>query len=212
MKIKNIIFDLGGVLLDLDPQRSFDAIGALMDADPQTLYKENIDLFDGYEKGMVITENFLWHLQHKCKVVPESYVIIAAWNAMLVGWKQEKLDLLASLKDQYNLYLLSNTNEVHLRYLHADLKKNHQINDFEDRFFKKAYYSHLLKMRKPDAEIFNFVLEDACLLGAETLFIDDNIANVEGAQKCGIYAHHHSSNASVDIDAIISSLQNPKYE
>lgn len=210
MSIKNIIFDFGGVLLDLDPTKSFLALGELMEKSPKealALYEVNKTLFDDFEKGKVITENFLWKLQNMCPKIPQSHVIIAAWNAMLLGWNPEKLKFLHEIKTKYHIYLLSNTNEVHLEWVRRDLKKNHGIPDFENLFFKKAYYSHLIEMRKPDAEIYEYVLNDAQIKAGETLFIDDNVTNIEAALSLGIKSHLHITNAPIDIHKIIKSFE-----
>ena len=114
----------------------------------------------------------------------------ACWNAMLLGFPQKKLDLLETLKGKYNVYLLSNTNNIHLQYINNILlpKVNHhsQLDDF----FHRAYYSHRMKKRKPDAEIFDQVLQEGNFLPEETLFLDDNLSNVEGAEKLGIKTVH----------------------
>jgi putative hydrolase of the HAD superfamily len=209
MNIKNIIFDFGGVLIDLDPTKTYLALGELMEKSPKdalALYEKNKVLFDNYEKGKVITENFLWNLQNMCPKIPQSHVIIAAWNAMLLGWNPDKLKFLFEIKQQYNIYLLSNTNEVHLDWVKRDLKKNHSIENFEELFFKKAYYSHLIEMRKPDLEIYQHVLQDADLKADETLFIDDNATNIEAAKSLGIFTHVHITNAPIDINKIIKNL------
>jgi glucose-1-phosphatase len=170
------------------------------------LYKKHYLLFDNYEKGDIIMENFLWNLQKMCKEVPEVSDLLSAWNAMLLGWNDSKLSLLKDLKSTYNLYLLSNTNEIHLNWVRRDLKRNHQIIDFEKLFFIKAYYSHELRMRKPDAEIFDFVIADAGIKAEETLFIDDNADNIKAARALGFYVHHLPTNSAIDIDQIISML------
>lgn len=210
MSVKNIIFDFGGVLLDLDPTKSFLALGELMEKPPKealALYESNKTLFDDFEMGKVITENFLWKLQNMCPKIPQSHVIIAAWNAMLLGWNPEKLRFLHEVKSKFNIYLLSNTNEVHLEWVRRDLKKNHSIEDFDNLFFKKTYYSHIIEMRKPHAEIYHYVLQDADIKAEETLFIDDNVVNIDSARLLGIKSHLHITNAPIDIHKIINSFE-----
>ncbi len=209
MKIKNILFDFGGVLLDLDPKKTFNALSNMIGGDKtlgQELYFKHSLLFDNYEKGNIIMENFLWHLQNMCKEVPDISDIIEAWNAMLLGWNEDKFSLLKQLKSRFNLYLLSNTNEIHLNWVKRDLKRNHQIIDFEKVFFTKAYYSHELGMRKPEREIFEYVIRDASILPEETLFIDDNAANISAAREIGIHAYLLPTNGEIDIDRIMSSM------
>ncbi|MBK8701244.1 MAG: HAD-IA family hydrolase [Saprospiraceae bacterium] len=209
MQIKNIIFDFGGVLLDLEPSATYRDMSELgiFDGDAHEFYLANKSLFDGYEKGKVITENFLWNIQAKCKRVPPVDKVIKAWNAMLLGWNPGKLKFLEAVSQQYNTYLLSNTNELHLEWVRRDLKNQHGITDFDQRFFKKSYYSHRIGMRKPDQEIFAFVLEDASLNAGETLFIDDNADNVAAAASLGIHAKLHISNADIDLEGLLSEIR-----
>lgn len=209
MQIKNIVFDFGGVLLDLAPDKTFAALAKLMGGDElmaKEMYVKHAALFDNYESGKIIMENFLWNLQNMCKDVPDITDVISAWNAMLLGWNPEKLALLKALKSKFNVYLLSNTNEIHLNWVRRDLKRNHQIVDFEKLFFHKAYYSHELGMRKPDREIFDFVIGDAGIDPIETLFIDDNAANIETAKTVGLKAYLFETNASLDLEKIIASF------
>lgn len=196
-----LLFDFGGVLLDLDTHLTFDAMKELMgfEGDAHEIYLQNQELFDSFETGHLIVESFLWKLQHKSKRVPPVEKLLRAWNAMLLGWNPDKLKLLAELKSLYRTFLLSNTNEIHIEWVRRDLKNNHGITDFESRFFEKAYYSHLVGKRKPDADIFQFVIEDAKINPAETLFIDDNAHNIETAEKLGFQTRLHVTNAPLDF-------------
>ncbi len=206
MKVKNIIFDFGGVLIDLDFKKTYEALEKILAVNASDIYPQNQKLFDDYEKGKVITENFLWNLQNLTKKVPESHILVKAWNAMILGWNPEKLKFLQEIGKNYDVYLLSNTNELHIDYVRKDLKYNHGIDDFENTFFKKAYYSHIVGMRKPEKEIYEFVLNDSCLNPAETLFIDDNIDNVNAARNVGIISHHHETNALIGIEEILKKV------
>ena len=192
--IKNIIFDFGGVLLDLDIQRSYDALGKItgqsytLESLPPA-FKERVV---AYETGKINTESFIWFWQNICHPnVPQGDEIIRAWNAMLLGWQPEKFDFLDSLRKHYRIFLLSNTNALHLEWVKRDLKNNHGITNFESRFFDHAYYSHEMGLHKPDAAIYTAVLQDAGLEPSETLFIDDNVSNVQSAASIGIHVYHH---------------------
>lgn len=199
--IKNIVFDFGGVLLDLDIDRTFEAMKVVMgfEGDAHEIYAQNHELFDAFETGHLIVESFLWKLQNKSKRVPPVEKLIGAWNAMLLGWNPDKLKLLAELKSRYRTFLLSNTNEIHIEWVRRDLKNKHNITDFDTRFFEKVYYSHLVGMRKPDAALFQFIIADAKINPAETLFIDDNAHNVEAAAKLGFQTSLHETNAPLDF-------------
>lgn len=200
-KIKNIIFDFGGVLLDLYPERTFDELSELIGIHfgQEMVPDELMDIFIEYEIGQSRDERILWNLQHLAgNKKPSPREIIDAWNAMLGGWQQSKLDLLEKAKTCFDIYLLSNTNHMHLEWVYRDLKMNHGIEDFDQRFFIKTYYSHLIGMRKPNSDIFEYVVHESNLLPSETLFIDDNYENVEAARAVGLNAIHHERNSPVD--------------
>jgi len=200
--IKNIIFDFGGVLLDIDMQRSFDAIGQLLgkSLDIQHLPEEESNLIQSLETGKISAESFIWHIQQKMKNPGEGIEIIRAWNAMLIGWNPERFQFLINLKNKYRTFLLSNTNSIHLNWVYQDLKNNHQITDFDVQFFEKTYYSHLIGMRKPNAEIYEFVIKDASLNPSETMFIDDHPDNIRMAESLGIHVFlHNPKNEIINI-------------
>ena len=86
-----------------------------------------------------------------------------------------------------------------MQWVHKDLKENHGIDDFDSAFFVKAYYSHLIKLRKPNVEAYKYVINDAGLDPSRTLFIDDNYNNILGAHEAGLLVHHHITNESLDF-------------
>jgi glucose-1-phosphatase len=194
-EFKNIVFDFGGVLLDIDYNKTHLALQNLLGIafDPNTLSPNSLKFLRDFEIGRISTETFLWNLQHMSKKeMPQGIDIIKAWNAMLIGWDKEKFQFLSDLKSTYNLYLLSNTNELHLSWVYQDLKTNHGIDDFDSRFFNKTYYSHLIEKRKPNVDIFEFVQNDSQLIPSETLFIDDLKENVETAKSLAWKTYHHN--------------------
>lgn len=204
--IKNIIFDLGNVILDLDFERANVAFKELLGADFDRLSssEETRDIFLKFEVGYFSEESFINALQRLSAKVPDGRAMIDAWNSLLVGIPEQRLKLLEDLNQKgYSLYLLSNTNRLHIHWLQTYLKKTYEIEDFDNRFFKKSYYSHLLKMRKPDPEIFQFVLSNAFIKAEETLFIDDSKANVLAAQDLGISILHH--NRGMDICEVLET-------
>jgi glucose-1-phosphatase len=199
--IKNIIFDLGNVLIDIDFPRSEqmlkNILGESLLEDLKKINRE--DIFLQYEKGNISEKEFVETLQSLGENI-ESQQIIDAWNAMLIGFKPARFEMLERLAKKYTLYVLSNTNQTHIDWVHEDLKKNHHISEYEQRFFTKVYYSHEIHLRKPDVEIYEYVLQNANLNAAETLFIDDNYDNVQAAQSIGIQVIHHLlGNEIVDI-------------
>ncbi|MBC7884983.1 MAG: HAD family phosphatase [Saprospiraceae bacterium] len=194
-KIKNIIFDFGGVLLDIDIQLTHQALNSLfhMSYDTNRLSKELQDIFHKFETGHIDSQTFLRSLQVMAtQNIPTDHEIIKVWNSMLIGWNPATFDFLLKLRRHYKIYLLSNINELHLDWIHEDLRHKHHIIDFETRFFDKTYYSHIIGMRKPDHTVFCFVNDDANLIPEETLYIDDSIDNVKGGESVGWQSYHHN--------------------
>lgn len=208
--IKNIVFDFGGVLLDLDYQRTYDALSRLLNVsfEPDLLPDDVKKVLIDYETGHLQTESFIWNIQqwNKSNKTPQPVEIISAWNAMLIGWNPDKFAFLMALKEKYSLYLLSNTNELHLNWVYNNLRDNHNIIDFDYRFFTKTYYSHQIGMRKPNEDIFNFVIQDKKLNPSEILFIDDIEANVEGGKSAGWQTYHHDPTEDL-INICINKLK-----
>lgn len=208
--IKNIIFDFGGVLLDLDFDRTYQEMSKLLGIPfyPDSFSESTQSFLHDFEKGNISKETFIWHIQqlsHQSLPVPQGKEIIDAWNAMLLGWKSDKLDYLQYLRRRYKIFLLSNTNIIHIEWVHQDLKKHHNIYYFEKVFFDKVYYSHEVNMRKPDAEIFHFLTNDAKIRPEESLYIDDLNENVLSAIQTGFqsYWHEPSDDLVLKLNEII---------
>jgi glucose-1-phosphatase len=197
--IKNIIFDLGNVIIDLDLKRSETELKRILGKDMRQKLAEKgqADIFERYEMGLSSETNFLNTLQ-SIHNQPVAYRrLIDAWNAMLLRTPMHRLLFLEQLKEKYQVFLLSNTNQTHLDWVYDDLQKTYGITNFEERFFHKAYYSHLIHLRKPNANIYEYVLQDANILASETLFIDDNADNIAGAKSLGIQTIHHKIGAEI---------------
>ncbi|RFC53554.1 HAD family hydrolase [Brumimicrobium aurantiacum] len=190
MKIKNIILDLGGVLLNLNYQLTIDAFTALGIKDFQSLYTQanQTDIFNQIEKGEIKDGDFIKGLMSFLPKNTSTEDVTNAWNAMLLNFPAERLAFLKKLKTNYNVVLLSNTNTIHLDYFHKDLKEKHGIESLDD-YFDHVYFSCDMGMRKPDSEIFEEVCKKENFTPEETLFIDDSIQHVEGAKAIGINAH-----------------------
>jgi epoxide hydrolase-like predicted phosphatase len=199
--IKNIVFDFGGVLIDLDYQKTYDAFSELIceEFHPDTVDDALKQKMLDFETGKISAESFLWNIQKKAQPNQINPLdIINAWNAMLLGWKIGQFQILYQLRNYYQIYLLSNTNEIHIDYVHMDLKQKYGIYNFEEEFFEKVYYSHKLGLRKPDKAIFHHVIQDAEIRPEETLFIDDLPENIETAKELGFQVLNHPQNAPID--------------
>jgi len=186
---KNIIFDLGGVILNLDFERTEKAFAQLGLTDFESIYSKSKQqqLFDVFEKGDMRASQFRNELRKYLHENISDKQIDDAWNAMLLNLPKERLELLTHLKKDHSLFLLSNTNEIHFNSFTSYFEKEYQFNDLSHIFIKE-YYSHKIGKRKPDAEIFEYVLRENDLDPGQTLFIDDSIQHIEGAKKTGINA------------------------
>lgn len=188
-QIKNIIFDLGGVIINLDINRTINEFNKLATTPFEAIYTQlqQSPIFDQFDKGLISENDFFNELQIQIKAKVEKEDLILAWNAMLLDFPINRLKLLEKLKQHYRLFLLSNTNETHILEFENQLFKTHGYKNLEP-FFEKVYYSCRMEMRKPDVEIFEYVLNENKLEASETLFIDDTSHHVIGALKTGIKA------------------------
>lgn len=204
-KVKNIIFDFGNVLLNLDMGATEKQLTELLGGHYSHNAENNSypDFFEKYEVGAMSEAAFLSGLQEMAEGTPNQEDLKAAWNAMLLDVPAPRLDMLLRLQKDYRVFLLSNTNKTHIDFVMDYLKRDYGITDWDTRYFEKTYYSHLVKMRKPDAEIYNFVLQDADLLAEETLFVDDNAANIKAAAALGWQTILH--NDGRDITEVMQS-------
>lgn len=188
--IKNIIFDLGGVLVNIDYTLTTEAFKQLNPAlanniDAVYSANENKDVFEALETGKITPDAFRETLKQQMPPHITDTHIDSAWNAMLLNFPPERIELLKTLSKKYRIFLLSNTNAIHIAAFYDYMRKTNQLDTFLT-VFEKIYYSHEIKMRKPNTEIFEFVLNENNLVSQETLFIDDSKEHTEGAKQTGI--------------------------
>lgn len=188
--IKNIIFDLGGVIINLDIPKTIAEFNKISDVKFEDIYTQanQSEIFDLLDKGKIEPEEFFERLRKELRYTGHEDDLIYAWNAMLLDVPKKRLDVLVKAKQNYNTFLLSNTNEPHIAVFENNLYREHGVKNFED-YFDKVYYSCRMNMRKPDKEIFEFVLAENNLVPSETVFIDDSIQHVKGAGECGINSY-----------------------
>ncbi len=184
--IKSIIFDLGGVLLKVDYQATINAFRNLGLAEPEMSFSKQIqsDVFQKFEKGLISTAHFLNYLKSETLCADES-LIIEAWCALIGSFPQARFEMLARLSTNYELYILSNTNKIHQDRFEEHIHTRYGWTNFNS-LFNKIYYSHEIGMRKPEKEIYEFVLKSNGMKPAETLFLDDNGINLIAAKDLGI--------------------------
>ena len=188
--IKNIIFDLGGVLLNIDTSKTnaaFEELGISDFKNNYSLHKMD-SVFENLETGKISEKEFYNNIKTLGKNAVSSAQVRDAWNALLLDFRTESLAFLNKIAPKYKLYLLSNTNSIHFTAFTQRFSGANEKRSFND-FFTKAYYSHIIGLRKPGKEIYSYVLEDAGITAAETLFIDDLELNIEGARSVGIQTH-----------------------
>ena len=188
MQYKNIIFDLGNVLVKLNPEGcigAFKAIGMgeLVDSNPQS---EGMKLMSKLGVGMITTEEFCEAARKLTGADVTNEEIIAAANKMLVEIPDEKKERLLQLKKAgYRLFLLSNTIDIHWDYC-VELLFPYQNHGVED-YFEQCFLSQRMHLAKPNARIYEEVIRQANIHPDETLFIDDLKENCEAAEKLGIH-------------------------
>lgn len=188
--IKNIIFDLGGVIINVDENKTIQALKQLKFNNVEKFYTDvNIsEKLIEYELGAISDDEFLIFIKKYCSSETTTNEIISAWNAMLLDIPQQRILLLNDLKKDYKIYILSNTNHLHYLTFSDNFKKatgGIEINNF----FNKTFYSFQLKMRKPNINVYKYVLDTQKLNPKETLFIDDKLENIETATMLNIKSH-----------------------
>jgi glucose-1-phosphatase len=199
-RMKNILFDLGGVILDIDVQATLKRFYELDFPSELLQYPNNMtsDLFFKYETGKISTPDFRNEIRRITGLDVSDEELNEAWNAMLLRVPGERTQLLEKLGSRYDLYMLSNTSALHApvfeqMYLDAagTAMKNH---------FKKIYYSFEIGWHKPDSEAWEHVISDAGIVPQETLFLDDNIHNIKVSQELGFQAIHiHERTSLMDL-------------
>lgn len=183
---------MGGVILDLSVDSTLQAVAELSNLDKKEVTQRYLkgEGFLLYEKGLISEAEFRDFVRTTYSVTATDEAVDKAWNAMLVGLPIAKLELLQQLMKTYRVFLLSNTNTIHLRYINEVMLPPVAGVTSLDPYFHRTYYSHLMNKRKPDADIFLQVLEENDLKASESLFLDDNLQNVEGARAVGMQAVH----------------------
>lgn len=197
--IKNIIFDLGGVILNINYDLTVAAFEELNLENFDTLFTkmQQSDLFIRLETGEISPQEFRLNIKKISNKNITDSQIDKAWNAMLLDLPLERIELLKRLSKKYSLYLLSNTNAIHIeaftKILHSSIGSENI-----SHIFNKVYYSHQIGMRKPNADIFQYVLSDNRLKPSETLFIDDSPQHIQAAKELGINTFHITDKLSIN--------------
>lgn len=202
--ITTLIFDFGGVLINLDMLgciQRFKELG-VENIDQYLGQYGQLDFFMQYEKGQIDTPQFRNEIRKRTENTLSDEQIDDAWGAFLLDIPQEKLDILTELRKNFRMLLLSNSNELHVAHSSREelQKRGKTIHDY----FDKCYFSFEMGMAKPQSEIFEAVLNDANIRPEECLFLDDSSRNIEQASKLGIQTY------LVDPNEDLSFLLNPE--
>jgi len=195
--IKHIIFDLGNVILNIEYQKTINEFNKIGIQDASIFYSQSIqkEIFNLLEIGKISEFDFLIEVNKLCPKATHKQ-ILAAWNALILDLPQERLSLINKLKSSFSIYLLSNTNAIHINEI---IKKTgvKKYNKFYS-LFNKVYYSHEIGLRKPNPEAFNIILKENNLNVSEVLFIDDSIQHIQSAKRLGIKTYHLTEDESIE--------------
>ena len=192
-KIKNIIFDLGGVILDIDENIVYKELEKLgISTSELARSKEFMEIMSKFDTGIYTAPTF--RKKMKALIGQEKMTdrrFDAIWNAMLLDIPRERIEAIEKVKKHYKIFLMSNTNVIHYDLYVRDLQLRFGYNEF-DELFNKSYFSFAEHLEKPDPRFFELILDHEGLLPEETLFIDDSKKNIEAAQALGIRTYHIS--------------------
>ncbi len=183
-KYKNLLFDFGKVIIDIDDKGAIERVKVLLKN--ESAFEEALPK---YETGKIGTDTFINKLLSQAKPKVQALDVIQAWNSMLIGIPASRLKMLEELKPKYKLYLLSNTNELHIEWIHRHLKKDHGVEHFEKEYWNGVYYSYLVGERKPNPGIFQYFIKHTGINPEQTLFMDDTEEHLYAASQLGFDTH-----------------------
>jgi len=186
-KIKVIIFDLGGVIIDLDTEatiNAFSRLGNKSQAEISKLYTE-ANFFKEYETGRISDNEFRAHLNNALEISATDKQLDQAWNLMLGDIDIKRVKMLESLSKQYQLFVMSNTNHIHIKAFDQIFARLGTGRLFKE-YFEKVYFSQVIGQRKPNAAAWTIILDEYRLDPEEVLFIDDRLGNIDAAASLGM--------------------------
>jgi FMN phosphatase YigB (HAD superfamily) len=188
--VKNIIFDLGGVIMEIDVKQTLNAFSELGLKNIHEMFGHGFaaSFFSDHESGKISDEIFLGEIKKLLTGEISDAAVITAWNALLLCFPPDRIALLRDLKSRYRLFLFSNTNAIHQKKFREIYRTAFPGKGELEDLFEKAYYSHSLGHRKPDSSGFELIIRDNGLDPKKTLFVDDALINVEGAIRAGLKA------------------------
>lgn len=185
--ISSIILDLGNVIIGVEEERTIEAFRerGVYNIDEIYTWLLQDEYFEKLERGEIEMEDLYGFFQNLTEVAISYKHFLHCWRAMLLEIPQERMEWVANMRAYYSVFLLSNTNEGHMKQIHDYVYEVYNLSNL-DELFDKAYYSYKLKMRKPEPEIFLHILKENGIEPKETLFIDDSKTHIKAAGKLGI--------------------------
>ena len=188
--IDAVILDLGGVILNIDYQRTIDAFRLLGYERFEEQYSklQQSGLFDRLEKGLISESAFVEEILESLPGAQPQQVIYA-WNALLLDFPEGRIETVRHIASAFPTYLLSNTNAIHYRAFTRTLKAQTGLDSLKP-LFRKTYLSHEIHMRKPDPAVFRWIVEQEGLNPQKTLFVDDSPQHLRGAEEVGLLTYH----------------------
>lgn len=180
--IKNIIFDFGDIFINLDKKGFAEKLAALGISEENEQVKF---IFDQFEMGLISTEELTSFAKEQYNASSKDFITV--WNSILLDFPEKRFKFLKEIvkSEKYRLFLLSNTNHLHINWIKENWGMT-LFNEFKS-YFEKFYLSQEINFRKPNKDIYEFVLKDSKLIASETLFIDDTKVNTDAAQELGIH-------------------------
>ncbi|MBN2669727.1 MAG: HAD family phosphatase [Bacteroidales bacterium] len=186
---KLLLFDFGGVLLNIDFNLSFEAFTQFGIKNLNEQFSQHVqnNFFDDFEKGLIPPEALYSMVRASSNSLLDNAVVEKAWNALLLDIPKYRIDILLALKDRTRTCLLSNTNLIHYNSYRSELERIHGFQSF-NQIFHKAYFSHEIHCRKPDAIAYQYVLQQENIKPEQVIFFDDTQKNIDAAKQLGIQA------------------------
>ncbi|MGQ1945523.1 HAD family hydrolase [Geofilum sp. OHC36d9] len=201
-EFNNIVFDLGGVIVDIDINSTINALKRTLNLPPDTepFKIMEMSVFHQYETGTINSSQFINRLSELSGTGVKPDLLIEAWNAMLVTIPEKRINLIEKLSGRFRLFVLSNTNALHAEKFEKMAPGYENLS----QLFEKMYYSHLIGCRKPQAKAFTTVIDDSGIQPTETLFVDDLQTNITMARQ--LHFQTLQVNNGTDITELMKHL------
>lgn len=187
-----IVFDLGGVIVDLDSMKTFNELVSYARKELKLEEIAEHPLLHDFERGQIEASDFVRDLSQVIDAAVEHDQLIKSWNAMIIDVPPARLELVRKLGEQIPVYAFSNTNSLHIEFL-DDMLRDRYGYDSVASYFDRAFYSYQMGHRKPDPESFDWIVKEMGAAEKNVLFLDDNLINIQAAERAGFKGWHITS-------------------